>query len=136
MSERTFWILLKEPLPLKMYRIENKVAKGTPDVHFIHKGVSGWIELKYIPEWPKRKVYCGIKQTQVLWLKEYYNQGGNCWVAVRIGREAIAVFSGDKADVLISGPTRAEFLNAVTWFKTGRMTEDDWLQLTGVLLNL
>ena len=35
MSETNFWHLLRSKLPFKMYRIENKVAIGTPDVHFL-----------------------------------------------------------------------------------------------------
>ena len=40
MSERNFWLLLKGALGMQMHRIENKMASGTPDIHFIHKGIS------------------------------------------------------------------------------------------------
>jgi beta-lactamase class D len=49
MSEKSFWRLLRNNLPFKTYRVENKVMIGMPDVHYIHKGKTGWIELKYIP---------------------------------------------------------------------------------------
>ena len=55
MSEKNFWTLIRNNLPLKMYRVENRVAQGMPDVHYIGNGKSGWIELKYINKWPKRR---------------------------------------------------------------------------------
>ena len=37
MSEKNFWHLLRNSLPLKMYRVENKVMRGMPDIHYINK---------------------------------------------------------------------------------------------------
>ena len=37
-SEKQFWNLLRDKLPInKMYRVENKVTKGMPDIHYIHE---------------------------------------------------------------------------------------------------
>ena len=55
-SEKQFWNLLRDKLPInKMYRVENKVTKGMPDIHYIHKGKSGWIELKYLDKFPNHR---------------------------------------------------------------------------------
>ena len=77
MSEKNFWVLLRTSLKqLKMYRVENRVMKGMPDVHYIKDGSSGWIELKYIDKWPKTRVATGLKLNQCLWLKEYDENKG------------------------------------------------------------
>ena len=55
MSEKSFWTLLRNNLKLKAYRVENKVMKGMPDVHYIKNGKSGWLELKYLDKWPKKR---------------------------------------------------------------------------------
>ena len=54
MSEKNFWNLVRNNLDLKMYRVENRVAVGMPDVHYISEKSSGWIELKFIPILPKK----------------------------------------------------------------------------------
>ena len=72
MSEKNFWHLLRTSLPLKMYRVENRVMRGMPDIHYINKdGESGWIELKYLNHWPEKRVSTGLALNQVIWLKEY-----------------------------------------------------------------
>lgn len=56
MNEYGFWQLLKAGM--RKYwlatRIENSVSVGIPDVTFAMKDFFGWIELKYIPMWPKK----------------------------------------------------------------------------------
>ena len=54
MSEKNFWTLVRNNLPVKMWRVENKVMKGMPDVHYLINGKSGWVELKYLNKWPKK----------------------------------------------------------------------------------
>ena len=54
MSEKNYWNFLRDNLGIKMYRVENRVGFGMPDVHYISEKGSGWIELKYIPEFPKK----------------------------------------------------------------------------------
>ena len=135
MSERNFWLLLKGALGMQMHRIENKMASGTPDIHFIHKGISGWIELKYISDWSKKAIFCGLSRSQVLWLQDYVLHGGNCWVMIRVGRESIALVHGSKANRLLKSVTIEEFSKAMAWYKTGKMTKSDWVELTNLLLN-
>ena len=73
MSEKNFWSYMRGALPIKMYRVENKVSKGMPDIHFVKSGNSGWIELKYLNHWPEKRVSTGLALNQVIWLKEYKN---------------------------------------------------------------
>ena len=76
MSEKNFWVLLRNKLPIKMYRVENKVMKGMPDIHYLKNEESGWIELKYIHYLPKKRVSTGLKLNQSLWAKDYVSRGG------------------------------------------------------------
>ena len=89
MSEKQFWKHLRENLPFKTYRVENKVMIGMPDVHYINKGNSGWIELKYMPEWKSKRVSTGYQLHQALWAKEHIKHGGTNWIMVRVNREFI-----------------------------------------------
>ena len=135
MSERNFWLLLKGALGMQIHRIENKMASGTPDIHFIHKGISGWIELKYISDWSKKAIFCGLSRNQVLWLQDYALHGGNCWILIRVGRESTAVVHGSKANRLLKSVTIEEFFKTMAWYKSGKMTKSDWVELTNLLLN-
>ena len=57
MSEKNFWSYMRGALPIKMYRVENKVSKGMPDIHFVKSGNSGWIELKFVKSFePDKKI--------------------------------------------------------------------------------
>ncbi len=78
MSEQNFWVLLRKNLPLKLYRVENKVSRGMPDVHFASKeqlGMSGWVELTYLPEFPKSQMTVGSKKHKEVWPKQKTNKG-------------------------------------------------------------
>lgn len=57
MRESTFYNKLKPRFPLKssVMRIENKVARSTPDFHYTAYGFSCWIELKVLNK-------CNIKK--------------------------------------------------------------------------
>ena len=113
MSEKNFWVLLRTSLKLKMYRVENKVMKGMPDVHYIKDGKSGWVELKYLPEWPKTRMSIGLMKNQSFWLKEYDEQNGRCWVMIRIGRDYIALVDGKDAPKLYERPSKKDIWSSL-----------------------
>jgi hypothetical protein len=129
MSENNFWVLLRVSLKLKMYRVENRVAKGMPDVHYLKDGKSGWIELKYIPDWSPKRVSVGLRKNQVFWLKEYDENKGRCWILVRIGRDFIGLIDGKNAEKLFKRPSKNEFINLLSWNKRGNMKSEDWQDL-------
>lgn len=58
--ESDLWRLVKAgfktvPYHSRLIRIESTVGAGLPDIIYcIDKSVTGWIELKYLPSWPKR----------------------------------------------------------------------------------
>ena len=129
MSEKNFWVLLRSRLDLKMYRVENRVMKGMPDVHYIKNGKSGWVEIKYLPIWPRNRISSGLKQNQYFWLKEYDENKGKGWILIRIGRDFIGLVAGSKAKELFKRPSRLGFFKLLDWYKRGNMTNDDWKDL-------
>ncbi len=71
-------------------RHEDLLNSGTPDVSFGCAGVQGWIELKYIPEWPKHLgTIVAVKHftpQQKAWLMRRGNMGGRCWFLLKVGQ--------------------------------------------------
>ena len=48
MSEKSFWTLARNNLRLKMWRVENKVMKGMPDVQYLLGHSSTQITQRYV----------------------------------------------------------------------------------------
>ena len=134
MSESNFWALLRNKLKLRMYRVENRVMKGMPDVHYIREGKSGWIELKYLKAWPKNRVSTGLKLNQCLWLKEYNEHKGDCWILLRVGRDYTGLIHGREAKKIFDRPSSGQILDLMTWGKRGNMTDEDWQELADVIV--
>lgn len=70
---------------------EDKYSEGIPDLSYGIGGVNGWIELKYLPEWPLRNdVYVKpdrFTANQVNWLISRGKKGGKCFIFIKIGDE-------------------------------------------------
>lgn len=135
MSEKGFWILLRNKLPLKMYRVENKVMKGMPDIHYIKDGKSGWIELKYINKWPKKRIAIGFKLNQAIWAKDYTSRGGKSWILIRAERGHIILIKGKDSDTLFKRPNIKDLMDMAVWSKNGNMAEKDWEELASVIIS-
>ena len=134
MTERNFWVLIRKSMKdLKMYRVENRVMKGMPDVHYIKNGVSGWIELKYLTLWPKRRIRTGLKLNQSLWLKEYDEHKGKAWILIRISRDFTGLISGKNAQLIFARPSRTDFFDLLSYKRMGNMTKENWQELSDVL---
>ena len=72
---------------LHWQRIENGLARGTPDVEGCYQGRSFWIELK-AENRPKREttpIRLPMRIEQVRWLAKRHAVLGSCWVYVRVG---------------------------------------------------
>lgn len=135
MSESNFWALLRSKLDIGiMYRVENRVMSGMPDVHFIKDGVSGWIELKYMKDWPKKRIPVGLKLSQAYWLEKYAENGGRCWILIRIGRDFIGLAPGKHAKRLYENPSKDEFVSLLSFIKRGNMMKGDWESLAKVII--
>jgi|TARA_R110002020_G_scaffold48763_6_gene138999 hypothetical protein len=137
MTEKSFWTLLRNNLAIKMYRVENRVGSGMPDVHYINKRASGWIELKYVDSFPKKgKVNIGLKKHQALWHKNYNAFGGVSWVLVRLSRSAIFLFKGEDADIIAKMPNKFFMMEKCVWCKRGNMGAKDWDNLKEEITNV
>lgn len=133
MSEKNFWVLLRNKLPIKMYRVENKVMKGMPDIHYLKNGESGWIELKYIRYLPKKRVSAGLKLNQSLWAKDYVSRGGKSWIMIRIQRSHTILVKGEHSNFIYKRPNLKEILQISSWYKIGNMEDKDWDELASIL---
>ena len=127
MSEKNFWSYMRGSIPLKMYRVENKVSKGMPDIHFVKSGNSGWIELKFVKSFePNKKINIGLKQEQHIWLKEYKSKRGKCWILLKADN-TILLFDG--AEDLTKSYKREDLLIKAVWVNEGNMDEEKWNSL-------
>lgn len=89
MNEAGLWQYLRKGLSGTWMptRIESSAGNGVPDVYYSVPGKGGWIELKYIPKWPKRpttKVKLPLRPEQKLWIKQHGELTGRVFVLVRI----------------------------------------------------
>ncbi len=127
MSEKNFWSYMRGALPIKMYRVENKVSKGMPDIHFVKSGNSGWIELKFVKSFESdKKINIGLKQEQHIWLKDYKSQRGKCWILLKADT-TILLFDG--AEDLTKSYKREDLLMKAVWVNEGSMDEEKWNNL-------
>ncbi len=134
MSESSFWALLRNNLPLKMYRVENRVMRGMPDVHYILNGKTGWIELKYVENWAKRgRFTSGLRSSQTFWAEQHIIEGGKSWFLFRIGRDFMILIDGQKGKRLLERPAKKDVVEMATWHKQGNMSSEDWIELANVI---
>ena len=129
MSEKNFWTLLRNNLPLTMYRVENRVAQGMPDVHYIKEGSSGWIELKYIDKWPKKRFVSGLRLNQAMWANKYISKKGKSWILIRVGRDFTVLVNGEFAKDLFDRPSKKHLMQISSWVKQGNLSTEDWESL-------
>ena len=135
MSEKALWQLLRDNLPLRMFRVENRVSVGMPDVHFIRDGISGWFEMKYTKDWREgRQVSVGLKKHQHMWLKDYIDHGGLCLIILRVGRNWLLLFNGDED--LVKSMKPEELIEKSIWFHKGKIKREHWKQLEEVITNV
>ena len=82
MRESQFWALIKDKLPGHVERMENPIAKGTPDVNFCFNGVDMWLELKVLDA--KGQFKRGDPSPeQLIWHMKRQINGGRCFVVAR-----------------------------------------------------
>ena len=133
MSEKNFWTLLRNNLPLTMYRVENRVAQGMPDVHYIRESNSGWIELKYMDKWPKKRFVSGLRLNQAMWANKYILNGGRSWILIRVGRDFTVLVSGHHAKELFDRPSRKHLMEISSWSQKGNLSTEDWESLAKII---
>lgn len=110
MSERSQRTLVVKALNARGQNaipVENPAFPGTPDVNYI----GGWIELKWIEEWPKRndtvvRIDHYTPQQRVFAIRRRL-AGGTCWLLLQCRREWL-LFDSAVAATHINGSTRTE----------------------------
>jgi len=70
-------------------RHEDKIQRGIADVSFVQEGRHGWVELKWVADWPVREStiiripHYTIEQKA--FLADKGKAGGNTWLLLQIG---------------------------------------------------
>jgi hypothetical protein len=116
MSEAALWSLLRDKTKGEgghWHRVENLLDRGTPDVDWACWGAEGWIELKELPEWPKRAStnvrIPHFSDDQRYWLNSRSEARGRVHLLLRIARpRTYLLFDGATAANCIGCSTRKE----------------------------
>ena len=130
MSEKSLWSLtrtgIKGEVPsheLHLERIENAAGAGTPDVNYCIRGTAGWVELKYIDEWPKREdtlvAVDHFTKEQRIFLHNYSMAGGRCFVWIQVDGEYF-LFDGLRASMYLGHRSKS---NDNGWRRSDFYTE-------------
>lgn len=100
-------------------RVENRVKRDTPDLYIAEATMAlrGWVELKVLPEWPKRAATPVRLEHwtsgQRYWANRHSLHGGQCWLVVQVQAE-VYVFNAATAAISMDW-TRAD------WEEFGRV---------------
>jgi hypothetical protein len=110
MKESAFWNSLKDSGELPFYvRIESPASPGVPDVYFsLNNGVTGWLELKVVPDTHKKILTQGtgvgqLRPLQVLWARQASDKNIFTNVLLFVQKRAI-LLSGRDVSALLGAP--------------------------------
>jgi len=89
--------LVKALRPLDAVSVENGVGPGIPDINY----AEGWIECKWLRNWPKRpdtivRLSHPLMPNQKAWIARRVAHGGAVWVMLQCRREWL-LFKGPVA---------------------------------------
>jgi hypothetical protein len=137
MSESNMWRFLAQKF--KRYghgdwqRIEDSISMGIPDVNFCIDGVEGWIELKEIPAWPKRKdtivtFRSPWTKEQRFWARKRGQHNGNIWLLVRVfdTKEYLLFWWKDAVDTVEITLNQQELIDLAVYYRKGGLQKDDF----------
>ena len=106
MSETNLWRYLQRNLKDKntmLMRIENPFYKGVPDVNFLIDGNEGWLELKYIPQYPKKEITIvkvpHFTIEQKIWHNARFKNKGRTMVLIQVDDDYF-IFKKEKINLL------------------------------------
>lgn len=110
--------------PLHAIAVENPCLPGTPDVNY----VEGWVELKWLREWPS-KAETPVRLDhytvqQKVWAYLRRRAGGQCWFLLQCGREWL-LLDGVVAAQHVNHATKQQLIEVATaYFSTGLEDEE------------
>lgn len=128
MSEANLWTRTRNKLgPFgKLVRVENSCELGTPDVAYClgrtSKPVSGWLELKHVPEWPKKEhtslVIKELTIDQVTWHEEWKKAGGLVFTLIQVDDDIMLVNTKTLRRIFERSLSRADLVGEALVFST------------------
>lgn len=126
MKESDLWRYIRYGLvgkPIHLTRIESSAGNGVPDVAVGLPDKHAWIELKYIPEWPKRsvtKVRLPLRAEQKHWISNRGKLSGEVWAICRIQDDFFLLYWRDAIECAEEGWTKDEWISGkhtMHWYK-------------------
>jgi hypothetical protein len=142
-GESVLWRLLKKAMRQaghEAIRIENVVGLGNPDVIYcLDKKIMGWIELKYLSHWPKRKTTIiklrHFTKEQRLFFKKAKRWSNRVHMLLRIEKD-LMLLTAPEALNYIGTLTKTELLSKIDLegrhWKVGKI---DWEEFFNLLKN-
>lgn len=116
MSETTLRQYVKKSLDKNGFDVqghEDKYSVGIPDLSYAKAGADGWIELKYMKNFPVKDstpIRVGLRPNQRTWLKKRCAAGnGQCFVLTQVGRDYY-IHSALFIDELYEGMSHERFI--------------------------
>ena len=113
--ETQFWNYIRPRMKGRWYatRIETYTENGVPDVTFTVDGFHGWIELKYLKEFPKRETTI-VKIPHYTDLQRYFlstrgKAAGHCYLLIKVNREYF-LFDYEQAQSVGVSFTKKDFV--------------------------
>lgn len=107
--------------------IENLVGIGTPDVNHAY----GWLELKWLRSWPKRKTTTvrlpHYKKEQKVWATRRINKGGFVQLLLQADNDWL-LFDGKIAALWLGKLTKEELIDCADHVWLGGLNEKELLQ--------
>jgi len=131
-GEGRMWQTLRPLLAgLDPQRIESPgTAQGIPDVNL----AQCWVELKYLPAWPKRATTIVRHEhwtvDQINWHRARSLAGGRCYLLLKVGKNDWLLFEGRQAAEYFGHLSRAalEHKTIARWTRTPTKEEiQRWL---------
>ncbi len=114
--------------PWDAVAVENAAGSGTPDVNYIE----GWLELKWLPEWPKRETTCvrvdKFTPQQRLWIERRARAGGKVSLILRVSKEWL-LMDGLWAALHLGQKTRQELILAASGYWKNQLDSDQFLEI-------
>ena len=120
MKESALWSSLKDSGQLPFHvRIESPASPGVPDVYFgTGTGVTGWIELKVVPDTHRKPLTQGtgtgqLRPLQVLWARQASEKNIFTFVLLYQKKRAILLSGADVEPLL--GATEDQVVARAVW---------------------
>lgn len=128
MSEADSWELIRPIMiaaRMDPIRVENDLGTGTPDVNYVF----GWVELKYLRNWPKRsttKVRLDhYTPQQRAWAIKRSAFQGKVYFLLRVCESEWILYEGSRAAMLVGTLTRDELVKKADAYWTRLPTSEE-----------